>query len=82
MNTLLKIGPIFLLGTMLAGHAAAQSEAVEREIFPPAQDKGAIVVVISGSSGTPLFREFGSRLAKAGYYTVLIKAYDVLPGWV
>ena len=58
MNKLLKIGPIFLIGALLAGRAAAQSGAVEREIFPAALGNGAIVVVISGASGTALYRDF------------------------
>jgi dienelactone hydrolase len=76
-----RIASIFLIGTLLAGRVAAQSEALEREIFPPAQGKGAIVVVISGSSGFPLFRDFSSQLARSGYYAVLIKGSDVFPSW-
>ncbi len=78
MNLLLKMSPIFLAGALLAGFAAAQPAALEREVFPPAQAKGAIVVVISGSSGTALFRDFSSNLANSGYYTVLIRGYDVI----
>jgi carboxymethylenebutenolidase len=81
MKRLLQIGPILLIGALLAGRAVAESDVAGREIFPPAQGNGAIVVVISGASGTALYRDFSSNLAKSGYYTVLIKGYDVIPDW-
>ena len=80
VNRLLKLAPV-LIGALLSGSTVAQSEPVAREVFPPAQGKGAIVVVISGSSGTSLFRDFSSKLASSGYYTVLIKGYDVISRW-
>jgi pimeloyl-ACP methyl ester carboxylesterase len=85
--SLTRIASIFLIDALLAGHAAAQSAPVEREIFPPAQGKGAIVVVISGGSRADprappvLYRDFSSKLAKSEYYTVLIKGTDVFPSW-
>ena len=80
MKRLAEMGPILLIGALLAARAVAQPEPVVREIFPPAQGKGAIVVVVSGSSGPALFRDFSSKLANSGYYTVLIKGDDVIPG--
>jgi pimeloyl-ACP methyl ester carboxylesterase len=77
----MRIASILLIGTLLGGRAAAGAAPVEREIFPPAHGKGAIVVVISGQSDPAPYRDFSSKLAKNGYYTVLIKAFDVLPGF-
>lgn len=82
-----RIASSCLIGALLAGHVAAESGSVEREIFPPAQGKGAIVVVISGGSRAApaappvLYRDFSSKLAESGYYTVLIKGTDVFPSW-
>ena len=81
MKGLLKSASILLIAALLPGSAAAQSGSVEREIFPPAHGKGAIVVVVSGQSDPAPYRDFSSKLAKNGYYTVLIKAFDVLPGF-
>jgi carboxymethylenebutenolidase len=57
--------------------ATAQAQDIRREIFPPPQGRGAIVVVVSGFSGVGPYREFSARLAQAGYYTVLMHGTDL-----
>ncbi|HET9823317.1 MAG TPA: dienelactone hydrolase family protein [Burkholderiaceae bacterium] len=58
---------------MLAATAAlAQSQVPGREVFPPPRDAGAVVVVVSGASGTAYYRDSASRLAALGYFAVLI----------
>jgi dienelactone hydrolase len=59
----------------------SKSQGPQYEIFPPVRDKGAIVVVVSGYSGTGLYRDFSSKLAELGYYTVLMDGKDLIdPG--
>jgi len=67
------IAVVYYLAAALAiGTAAAQPQEPKREVFLPAKEKGAIVVVLSGFSGPDWYRGFSSRLAELGYYVVLI----------
>ncbi len=70
-----------LFATVIFGGAAAQSQGPQREIFPPARGKGAIVVVVCGLSGKEYYRDFSSKLAELGYYTVLMDGIDVAKPW-
>ena len=54
------------------GGCSFESQGPQYEIFPPVRGKGAIVVVVSGFAGTDLYRDFSSKLAELGYYTVLM----------
>lgn len=67
-----------LLASSVAGGALAQAQELNREVFAPAAEKGAIVIVVSGVSGTARYRDYGARIAGLGYYTVLIDGNDVL----
>jgi hypothetical protein len=70
---------IFVL--TLFGGCSSESKGPKYEIFPPAGGKGAIVVVASGYSGPGLYRDFSSKLAEFGYYTVLMDGKDLFdPG--
>jgi len=63
------------------GGCSPESKGPKYEIFPPAGGKGAIVVVASGYSGPGLYRDFSSKLAELGYYTVLMDGKDLFdPG--
>jgi dienelactone hydrolase len=65
----------------LFGGCSFESKGPKYEIFPPAEGKGAIVVVASGYSGPGLYRDFCSKLAGFGYYTVLMDGKDLIdPG--
>jgi dienelactone hydrolase len=65
----------------LCGGCTSESKGPKCEIFPPAGGKGAIVVVASGYSGPGLYRDFSSKLAELGYYTVLMDGKDLFdPG--
>jgi carboxymethylenebutenolidase len=65
----------------LFGGCSFESKGPKYEIFPPAEGKGAIVVVASGYSGPGLYRDFCSKLAEFGYYTVLMDGKDLIdPG--
>jgi dienelactone hydrolase len=66
-----------LFATEILGGAAAQSQGPQREIFPPGRGKGAIVVVVCGLSGKEYYRDFSSKLAELGYYTVLMEGKDL-----
>jgi dienelactone hydrolase len=66
------------LALVVCAMTAVQAQGLKGEIFPPASGKGAIVIVVSGASGTPLFRDFSSKLAGLGYYTVLINGRGVI----
>jgi dienelactone hydrolase len=64
----------------LCATTGVRAQELKGEIFSPPSGKGAIVVVVSGASGTPLFRDFSSKLAHLGYYTVLISGRSVIVG--
>lgn len=71
--------PCFLFAVLWLGTAAAaQPRELTREIYPPATEKGPAIVVVSGIGGTASFREYSAKLAKAGYYVVLMDGRDVL----
>jgi dienelactone hydrolase len=60
---------------------ASESLEPQYEIFPPAGGKGAIVLAVSGYAGTRYFRDFSSKLAELGYYTLLMDGKDIIdPG--
>jgi dienelactone hydrolase len=65
----------------LFGGCSSESHGPQYEIFPPARNPGAVVVVVSGYSGPGLYRDFSSRLAALGYFTVLMDGKDLFdPG--
>lgn len=49
-----------------------------QEVFLPKGEKGPVVVVVSGQSGTPNYRSYATQVAGLGYYTVLIDGKDIL----
>jgi dienelactone hydrolase len=44
----------------------------------PKSERGPVVVVISGQSGTSHYRSYAKQVAELGYYTVLIDGKDIL----
>ena len=72
--------PVFFIVAIFGG-CSSEPKGPKFEIFPPAGGKGAIVVVASGYSGPGLYRDFCSKLAELGYYTVLMDGKDLFdPG--
>jgi dienelactone hydrolase len=60
---------------------SSESQGPQCEIFPPIGGKGAIVIIASGYSGRGYYRDFSSKLAELGYYTVLMDGKDLIdPG--
>ena len=55
----------------------AQTPRVPQEVFAPPTERGPVVIVASGNSGTELYREFSSNLATQGYYVVLVDGKDL-----
>ena len=75
----LRAGVLFVLfAALIIGGVAVQAQEPKRETFPPGSGKGPIVVVVSGASGMALYRDFSSKLAELGYYTVLMDGNDVI----
>jgi predicted esterase len=68
--------PVFFIIAIFGG-CSFESKGPKYEIFPPAGGKGAIVVVVSGYSGPGLYRDFSTKLAGLGYYTVLMDGKDL-----
>ena len=65
----------------LFGGCSSKSQGPQYEIFPPAGGKGTIVIVASGYTGPGFYRDFSSKLAELGYYTVLMDGKDLFdPG--
>ena len=72
--------PVFFIMAIFGG-CSSESKGPKYEIFPPAGGKGAIVVVASGYSGPGLYRDFSSKIAELGYFTVLMDGKDLFdPG--
>lgn len=60
---------------------SSESQGPQYDIFPPIGGKGAIIVVASGYSGMDYYRDFSSKLAELGYYTLLMDGKDLIdPG--
>lgn len=57
---------------------ATRAEALNQEVFKPQSGKGPVVIVMSGSSGPEALREYASKVASLGYYTVLIDGREIL----
>lgn len=66
-----------VVAALAATSVAAQPQGIQREVFAPAQGRGAVVVVVSGASGTAYYRDTASRLAALGYYAVLVDGTNV-----
>jgi dienelactone hydrolase len=68
-------GIVFLAG------CTSESKRPQYEIFAPAGGKGAVVLAVSGYAGTHYFRDFSSKLAELGYFTLLMDGKDLIdPG--
>ena len=77
-KTCLSLTLALALGFMIISTATAQTPQPQREIFAPASGQGSVVVVVSGASGVPLYRDIARKLAALGYYVVLMSGNDVL----
>ncbi|MEO8080167.1 MAG: dienelactone hydrolase family protein [Caldimonas sp.] len=67
---------VFVLA-LASGATLAQTPAMAQETFAPPTERGPVVIVASGTSGTELYREFSADLAAQGYYVVLVDGKDV-----
>ena len=63
----------------LASLPALAQDGPPQEVFVPKGDKGPVVVVLSGQSGTPAYRSYAAQVAALGYYAVLIDSKHTLP---
>ena len=67
--------------TVIFMGCSSESQKPQYEIFAPAGGKGAVVLAVSGYAGTAYFRDFSSKLAARGYYTLLMDGKDLIdPG--
>jgi dienelactone hydrolase len=57
--------------------SGAETDTAEIDV-PPPSGKGRAVLVIAGSDGTSPYRDYAERIAKLGYYTVLINGNEIL----
>lgn len=71
------LAPLAALFWLFARPAAAQ-DGPPQEVFLPRAAKAPVVVVISGQTGMPNYRDYAQRVADLGYYTVLIDGKDIL----
>jgi len=67
-----------VMACWLAAPPAFAQEGPPQEVFLPKSGKGPAVVVISGQTGTPNYRDYAQRVAALGYYVVLIDGKDIL----
>jgi dienelactone hydrolase len=54
-----------------------ENTSAEIEIAPPSE-KGRVVLILSGIDGTAPYKEYAERIAKLGYYAVVIDGRDIL----
>lgn len=74
-----RSAPIWALAlSLLLPFPGVAQDGPAQEVFMPKADKGPVVVVISGQSGTPNYRDYAKQVAALGYYTVLIDGRDIL----
>lgn len=66
-----------LVVTAALGSSMAHAQTPAMETFAPSGNRGPIVVIASGSSGTGLYREFSATLAARGYYVVLVDGKEI-----
>lgn len=76
IRKLVSVCTLMLLA-LLPTQGSAQ-EGPAQEVFLPKGDKGPAVIVISGQSGPPNYRNYAGQVAGLGYYTVLIDGKDIL----
>jgi dienelactone hydrolase len=64
---------------LMGGDNAGETENGAAEIdFPPPAGKGRAVLVLSGIDGTSPYRDYAEKIAKLGYYAVLINGKEIL----
>ena len=73
----LRLLTVGIVALFIATVAAAQSPRIEMQVFPPQTGKGAVVIVVSGASGTSFYKGTASTLAAMGYYTVLVDGTNI-----
>jgi hypothetical protein len=57
---------------MLVPLPGVAQDGSPQEVFMPKAERGAVVVVISGQTGTLRYRNYAKQVAELGYYTMLI----------
>jgi dienelactone hydrolase len=67
---------LLLAGLLIAAPSGA-AHAQNIEVFAPTSASGPGVLLISGVSGTALYRDFGRAVAQLGYTAVLVSGKDV-----
>jgi dienelactone hydrolase len=68
MDRRLRLG-VVMVATLLA--LLASHRAIAQEEFPPPSGKGRLVLVASGATGMPNYRDVAGRIANLGYDAVL-----------
>ena len=63
---------------MLVPPPGVAQDGPPQEVFIPKAERGPVVVVISGQTGTSRYRSYAKQVAELGYYTVLIDGKDIL----
>lgn len=63
---------------MLVSPLGVAQDGPPQEVFMPKAERGPVVLVISGQSGTSQYRSYAKQVADLGYYTVLIDGKDIL----
>jgi dienelactone hydrolase len=70
---------VLVVATALLALASqvARPQSLTMETFPPEQGKGAVVVVVSGASGTAMYRDTARKLSGLGYFAVLVDGSSI-----
>jgi hypothetical protein len=68
---------IKLMAVARAGEVAVQALATETDL-PPPSGRGRVVVILSGSEGPDDVKDYATKIAALGYYTVLLDGKAIL----
>ena len=71
-----RLARAVFLGALLVAPLAARAQ---QEFPPPSGGKARVVVIASGSSGQPAYRDLAGRIAKLGYDVVLYDGQALAP---
>jgi dienelactone hydrolase len=64
-----------LIGVDNAGEAESGPAEID---LPPPSGKGRVVMIISGTDGTSPYQEYAEKIAKLGYYAVLLNGKEIM----
>jgi dienelactone hydrolase len=66
------------LGKLIDANSAGRAEIGAEIDVPPPSGRGRVVLILSGVDGTNPYRDYAERIARLGYYAVIIDGREIL----